>query len=279
MSEADGAVCGDNRFEVIGEAKRMLLEGTNIESSADEMKVLDSFLFRCWQMGWLHSVEQKLENERKEPQPPSEEPHEYGLVAYARAELKRIEDACEDGEARDMQRLANDDILSMVRLFCEQGHSYLSSEYVLNRFRRLSRWKPLTPLTGEDDEWSNAYDKEEQTQQNKRYSALFRRNHDNSTASRIDDVAFSDDGGITWWTSGWLKKAMGYEEKITFPYMPPDEPREVYIKYTKFDKDGNPDMDSWVDITNDKEEIKRLHDERRAELDKAYKEEEEKRNG
>ena len=26
---------------------------TNIKSSQDEMNVIDSFLFRCWQMGWL----------------------------------------------------------------------------------------------------------------------------------------------------------------------------------------------------------------------------------
>ena len=46
--------CGDNRFEIIGRAKQDLLKSTNIDSSKDEMKVLDNFLFRCWQMGWLN---------------------------------------------------------------------------------------------------------------------------------------------------------------------------------------------------------------------------------
>lgn len=50
-------VCGDNRFEVIEKAKEHLLNATNIESSEEEMKVLDSFLFRCWQMGWLKKYE------------------------------------------------------------------------------------------------------------------------------------------------------------------------------------------------------------------------------
>ena len=45
--------CGDNRFEIIDKAKRDIIAKTNIESSPDEMKVLDSFLFRAWQMGWL----------------------------------------------------------------------------------------------------------------------------------------------------------------------------------------------------------------------------------
>lgn len=46
-------ICTDNRFEIIESAKKHLIESTNISSSPDEMKVLDSFLFRCWQMGWL----------------------------------------------------------------------------------------------------------------------------------------------------------------------------------------------------------------------------------
>lgn len=48
-----GDVCTDNRFEIIEKAKQHLLTNTNIETSEDEMKCLDSFLFRCWQMGWL----------------------------------------------------------------------------------------------------------------------------------------------------------------------------------------------------------------------------------
>ena len=56
-------ILGDNRFEIIAKAKKDLIEGTNIETSEDEMKVLDNFLFRCWQMGWLRKYEEK-QNER-----------------------------------------------------------------------------------------------------------------------------------------------------------------------------------------------------------------------
>lgn len=48
-----GDMCGDDRFEVIEQAKKCLLENTNIKDSVKEMEVMDSFLFRCWQMGWL----------------------------------------------------------------------------------------------------------------------------------------------------------------------------------------------------------------------------------
>lgn len=46
-------VCNDKRFETIAKAKEDILKNTNIEDRPDEMKFLDSFLFRCWQIGWL----------------------------------------------------------------------------------------------------------------------------------------------------------------------------------------------------------------------------------
>ena len=46
-------MCGDNRFEIIEAAKRNLIEATNIETSPEEMAVLDNILFRMWQMDWL----------------------------------------------------------------------------------------------------------------------------------------------------------------------------------------------------------------------------------
>lgn len=49
----------DERNEIIERAKKDLLASTNIETSPDEMKVLNDFLTRCWQMGWLFMYESK----------------------------------------------------------------------------------------------------------------------------------------------------------------------------------------------------------------------------
>ena len=56
-----GTICGDNRFEIIKKAKEELLFSTNIDTAEDEMKVIDSFLFRCWQMGWLERYDKPRE--------------------------------------------------------------------------------------------------------------------------------------------------------------------------------------------------------------------------
>lgn len=55
----NGDVCGDNRFEIIAKAKEDILQATNIDTSPKELEVLDTFLFRCWQMGWLIKYENK----------------------------------------------------------------------------------------------------------------------------------------------------------------------------------------------------------------------------
>ena len=61
MSEEDGMadVIDDNRFVLIDKYKQRLIEGTNIESRPEEMEVLDSILFRFWQIGWLDKLEEE----------------------------------------------------------------------------------------------------------------------------------------------------------------------------------------------------------------------------
>ena len=49
--------CGDNRFEIVRRATVDLMKSTNIDSSPDELNVLENILFRAWQMGWLDKYE------------------------------------------------------------------------------------------------------------------------------------------------------------------------------------------------------------------------------
>lgn len=69
VSDVEGDNCTDSRFEVIAAAKKALLESTNIKSSHAEMAVLDNFLMRCWQMGWLSQYDPicKISKEDNEP--------------------------------------------------------------------------------------------------------------------------------------------------------------------------------------------------------------------
>ena len=59
-------ICTDNRFVIIDRAKEDLIKSTNIESSHEEMKVIDNILFRDWQMGWLDRYKDLALDEAKE---------------------------------------------------------------------------------------------------------------------------------------------------------------------------------------------------------------------
>ena len=67
-------VCGDNRFEIIAEYKKRLIEGTNIESSPEEMAVIDSILFRLWQMRWLPPLRSRPSNTYRPADAPNPKP-------------------------------------------------------------------------------------------------------------------------------------------------------------------------------------------------------------
>ena len=151
-----------------------------------------------------------------------------------------------------MQKLVDGAILELVKVFSGQGHSGFSAAYAMDAFRRLADWKPVSALTGEDDEWGEEVDSKRHTQQNRRYPALFRENRDNSTAHCVDSVVFSDDGGLTWFGCGWMRKM--YEKPIVFPWYPPTEPDRVYIRW--IDEDAR----KFEDITHNEDAKKALRE-------------------
>jgi hypothetical protein len=171
------------------------------------------------------------------------------LYDYAKLELERI-----TNDDVDMQRVMNSQILDIVKVFAEQGDSGFSASYKINVLNRLLSFKPLQPLTGEPDEWSEPYDRQGH-RQNKRCSTVFA--NPDGTFDDIDAVIVSDNGGITWFTSGRFRK------EITFPYTVPTEPEKIYIEYY-----GDNDEDYEI-ITNLPNRIKLLHDRKRAEYDSA----------
>ena len=138
------------------------------------------------------------------------------FIDYAKRELER---AFPD-KSDLLQQSAIKDVLELLNTLSKQGHSNLSASYVLRLFNRLAQWKPIKPLTGEDDEWGEAYG-EDNTQQNKRYSAVFRKNHDNSTAYDIGGRVFIDENGLSYTNRDSCVP-------VIFPYAVPDKPEFVH---------------------------------------------------
>lgn len=151
------------------------------------------------------------------------------LLEYAKREIEILnkQNKTNSDPMSEYAHAVRNDVLELVEVFAKQGHSGMSSSMVLDMFTRVTRYMPLSPLTGEEDEWgTNAG-----SDQNNRDYAVFKR--DDGTAFDLDlDPIYTDDDGKSWFTKG------GGDHKdstVEFPYMPGNEDRpEVYLE-----KDGD----------------------------------------
>lgn len=146
------------------------------------------------------------------------------LLEFSKSELNRI--GLTEDSPEEMNRAMRSHIIHMMKQFCDEGHSGFSAAYALNILSRLMKWEPLSPLTGEDDEWTEVADGKGGTMyQNKRYSSVFK-----------DDTGVWDINGKVFWE--WQKREDGTPYKsyyhgngcstpVTFPYTP-KEPEYVY---------------------------------------------------
>lgn len=142
------------------------------------------------------------------------------LLHYAKDELKRYN----NGLYGDMLSEA---IYEIVEVFAQQGHSGFSAAMAADAAGRLLNFKPLTPLTGEDDEWN---DRGEGTWQNKRCFSLFK--DETGFCYDLAGVTFEDvDEPGNYFTNGDLVRRY-YKgiPRIKFPYMPADKPVVCKVK-------------------------------------------------
>jgi hypothetical protein len=97
-------------------------------------------------------------------------------------------------ESDEMQDMVKHDVLELMQVFVNQGHSGTSAPYVINLFCDLAKYKIISPLTGADDEW---VEHSADMFQNKRCGTVFKDGKD-SQAYWIDGYIFRDKDGCTY---------------------------------------------------------------------------------
>lgn len=100
----------------------------------------------------------------------------------------------EDGSFKDeMQKHICEDVIELLEVFHNQGHSGSSAPYTIDLFEKLALFKSLTPLTGEDWEWTDVSDG---VFQNKRASHVFK------SSDRFDGKPYDINAEVFWeWCS------------------------------------------------------------------------------
>lgn len=125
--------------------------------------------------------------------------------------------------ALSVQKKVTKSILELHDVFANQHHDNFSASYVMDLFYKLVHFTPLSPLTGEDDEWKPVEGMND-TEYNTRFTGISRKNKDNSTAVWLDGILFLEPDGKDWFSA---KESV---RKIEFPFS--DFGRYLYkLKY------------------------------------------------
>jgi hypothetical protein len=95
-------------------------------------------------------------------------PKESSLLLFARQELERAGMFDDDSDYGGAMGAA---VLKMIERFCDEEHSGASASIALAIFERLARYMPITPLTGDAEEWTEV---DEGVFQNKRCASVFK---------------------------------------------------------------------------------------------------------
>jgi hypothetical protein len=150
-----------------------------------------------------------------------EERGKSSLLLFAERELARIP---KDNDG--MQERINNNILEIVKVFCDEGHSGTTARYAAKILERLLRYLPLTPIEDTPEDWNEVGPG---VYQHRRCSEVFKdKNVFDGKAYILDAKVFSDDGGKTWFTN------RNSREVIEFPYAVPTDSKRYFT-----DKDCN----------------------------------------
>jgi hypothetical protein len=144
------------------------------------------------------------------------------ILSHAERELDCI--GMTEDSPDEMNRMMRKHILHMIQEFANEGHSGFSASYAIGILTKLFDFKPLSPLTGKDDEWHDVSEYSGTISfQNKRCSSIFKEGKDGE--------AYNIDGKVFW---DWFKDEDGNAVKtyytcresrvpVTFPYEVPDK--------------------------------------------------------
>ena len=146
------------------------------------------------------------------------------LMRHAREELERIGAFAEKGDFYG--GMTGNAVMDLISVFCAQGHSGMSANLVRQLFDKAASFKPLSPITGDDDEWNEIDDGRFQ---NKRLSALFKNGKD-GIPHYIDAVVWKEENGSCF---GGRVDGISSAQNVNLPFTP----KTFYIDVVRDEND------------------------------------------
>jgi hypothetical protein len=126
----------------------------------------------------------------------------------------------------EMQEMICGHVFKLLEVFADEGHSGSSAPYAISLFEKLAKFEPITPLTGEDWEWTDVGEQSGRPLwQNKRCGHVFK---DKDGAYDIDGIVFYEWHEDKETGEKYKSHFTSRESRVpvTFPYTPKTEYKE-----------------------------------------------------
>lgn len=172
------------------------------------------------------------------------------LIEHAKREFlklgyKPIEE-CEDDPDKWIQK----NVLELLEVFSNQGHSGSSAPYTISMFKKLANFDPIAPIMGTEDEWFDASIGDD-IFQNLRCSAVFK-NGKNSKPHYLDAIVWKNQNGNTFTGSVFnsKKEKIRSSQTIKIPF----QPKTFYIDVIDYEIAP----DDWESYIKDETQLKEV---------------------
>lgn len=125
------------------------------------------------------------------------------------------------GLEEDPNKWIQENVLDLLSVFSLQGHSGFSASFCVRYFEKLAMHKPLSPIMCTEDEWGKSSFTHDETYQNKRLSAVFKKGK-HGKPYYIDAIVWRNQKGLTY--TGTVKDNDGNKissaQNIKLPFTP-----------------------------------------------------------
>ena len=125
------------------------------------------------------------------------------MLDSAKWQLNKVLEKCTDPNERVMQEMMNNDVMELLKVFEEQGHSDFSAPTVISLFSILANYRLVTEVEDNPDDW-------DENGQHKYISSIFKR--EDGTCYYLYGKCFAEPDSDTFFFSG-----DEYKTEITFP--------------------------------------------------------------
>ena len=144
------------------------------------------------------------------------------MLDSAKWQLNKVLEKCTDPNERVMQEMMNNDVMELLKVFEEQGHSDFSAPTVISLFSILANYRLVTEVEDNPDDW-------DENGQHKYISSIFKR--EDGTCYYMYGRLFAEPNSDNF----FYNKASNVD--VTFPIKPFDlESRYIRLHYKIDDK-------------------------------------------